>query len=175
MKRLPAAIAAAILFVNAATAQLNESDTSLFQLRANINDNYQKGNVEVLSIRSKPEFSTGSVKQFVFKSQNSSLYQSYYSKEADNDIFSRNFLYYQPFKKVYPFAIGYVSTNYRRKIDVRYFFGGGVTLQVVNSYKNVMKLSANTVYEKTKLRLPPLMKLNTMEAILLNCGGLPQG
>ena len=131
-------------------AQLNESDTTKFQLRASITGNYQQGNVEVLNIKSKLDFTFSPHKNWVIKSQNSSLYQAFYSVEADNDIFSRNYLYYNPQHKVYPFAIAYISTNYRRKIDKRYFAGAGVTYQVINTKKNVLKLSASAVYEATK-------------------------
>lgn len=131
-------------------AQLNESDTVKFQLRASLTGNYQKGNVEVLTLRSKIDFSYSPVEDFVFKSQNSSLYQAFYSKKADNDIFSRNYFYYQPQHKVYPFAIAYISANYRRKIDSRYFAGAGLTWQVLNKSLNTIKLSAGAVYEQTK-------------------------
>ncbi len=135
-------------------AQLNESDTVKFQLRLSLTGNYQQGNVEVLNIKSKIDFSFSPHRNWVFKSQNSSLYQAFYSKKADNDIFSRNYLYYKPQHKVYPFAITYISTNFRRKIYSRYFAGAGVTWQVVNNNKNVLKLSAITVYERTDFKAP---------------------
>jgi hypothetical protein len=78
------------------------------------------------------------------------LYQAFYSKKADNDIFSRNYLYFSPHRKVYPFAIAYVSTNFRRKIDLRYFAGAGATVQLVNSASVVLKCSASAVYESTR-------------------------
>lgn len=133
-------------------AQLNESDTTKFQLRASVTGNYQQGNVEVLNIKSKLDFTYSPYKNWVLKSQNSSLYQAFYSVEADNDIFSRNYIYYQPQHKVYPFAIAYISTNYRRKIDNRYFAGAGITYQLINKKKNVLKLSASTVYETTNFK-----------------------
>jgi hypothetical protein len=138
-----------LLSLGKTLAQLNESDTTRFQLRAALTGNYQQGNVEVLNIKSKLECSFSPHKNWVIKSQNSSLYQAFYSVEADNDIFSRNYLYYNPQQKVYPFAIGYISTNYRRKIGNRYFAGAGVSYQVIATNKNVLKLSASTVYETT--------------------------
>jgi Protein of unknown function, DUF481 len=131
-------------------AQLNESDTAKFQLRVSLTGNYQQGNVEVLNVKSKLECSYSPIKNWVIKSQNSSLYQAFYSVKADNDIFSRNYIYYEPQHKIYPFGIAYVSTNYRRKIDNRYFAGAGVTYQVINTQNNVLKLSASAVYEATK-------------------------
>ena len=131
-------------------AQLNESDTIKFQLRAGVSGNYQQGNVEVLNIRSKIDFSFSPVKNWVIKSQNSSLYQAFYSTEADNDIFSRNYIYFKPQSKVYPFVIAYISTNYRRKINTRYFAGAGITWQAINTGKHVVKFSLSSVYEATR-------------------------
>jgi len=131
-------------------AQLNESDTVEFQLRGSVTGNYQQGNVEVLNIKSKLDFTFSPQKNWVIKSQNSSLYQAFYSTEADNDIFSRNYIYYKPQNKVYPFAIAYISTNYRRKINFRYFAGAGTTYQLINTKNIVLKLSASAVYEATK-------------------------
>lgn len=133
-------------------AQLNESDTVKFQLRTSLTGNYQQGNVNILTIRSKVDFAYSPVKDFVFKSQNSSLYQEFSSKKADNDIFSRNFIYYKPQKRIYPFGIAYISTNYRRKIDTRLFAGAGITYQLLNKTYHVIKLSANAVYETNTLK-----------------------
>jgi hypothetical protein len=131
-------------------AQVNESDTSKFQLRASLTGNYQSGNVEVLNIKGKIDFSFSLAKNWVFKSQNSSLYQVYKSVAADKDISSRNYLHYKPNNKIYPFAIAYISTNYRRKIDTRYFVGSGATWQAINGINAVLKMSVSVVYESTK-------------------------
>lgn len=133
-----------------ALAQLNESDTARLQVRASLMGNVQQGNVEVTTVRSKLDVVASPGQSWVFKSQNSSLYQSFYSVKADNDLFSRNYLYYHPERRVYPFAIAYISTNYRRKIDLRYFAGAGATLQLINTPRHVLKLSAGAVYENTR-------------------------
>lgn len=132
-----------------AYGQLNETDTAKFQLRASITGNYQKGNVEVFSLRSKLDITYTPVKNFVLKSQNNSLYQAFYDTKADNDIFSRNYIYYKPQHRLYPFAIGYISANYRRKIDLRYFAGAGATVQLIRRPKHIIKISASAVYEQT--------------------------
>ncbi len=133
-------------------AQLNESDTVKFQLRASVSGNYQQGNVALLAIRSKLDFTFSPIKQFVFKSQNSSLYQEFGNRKADNDLFSRNYLYWQPQHKVYPFGITYVSSNFRRKIETRFFAGAGITFQLVQTQFHVLKLSASTVYETNSFK-----------------------
>ena len=130
-------------------AQLNESDTAKFQLRTTLTGNYQQGNVDVLTIRGKLEFIFSPAKRWAFKSQNSSLYQAFYNKKADNDLFSRNYFYYRPEQKVYPFAMAYISANYRRKIDSRYFAGAGITWQLISHNNMLMKLSLSSVYENS--------------------------
>lgn len=141
-----------IFFINAlgSKAQLNESDTLKFQLRASLTGNYQKGNIEVLTIKSKIDFTYSPIKDIVFKSQNSSLYQQFYKVKADNDIFSRNYFYYKPQRRIYPFAIAYISSNFRRKIGIRYFAGAGLTWQFINSKKIVLKFSVSSVYESSR-------------------------
>jgi Protein of unknown function, DUF481 len=133
-------------------AQLNESDTVKFQLRTGVSGNWQQGNVNLLAIRSRLEFSFSPAKKWVVKSQNSSLYQEFSSKKADNDIFSRNYLYYQPQKKIYPFAIAYISSNFRRKIATRFFTGAGITYQLLNKPNQVIKFSATAVYETNSFK-----------------------
>lgn len=136
----------------AVNAQLNESDTVKFQLRTSLTGNYQQGNVNVLSVRGKLDFSVASSGQWVIKSQNSSLYQEFGKIKADNDVFSRNWIYYQPQNKFYPYVVSYISSNYRRKIDTRYFAGAGITWQMISSVHHVIKLSVNTLYEMTRFK-----------------------
>ncbi len=132
-----------------AMAQINESDTVKFQLRAAFTGNYQQGNLEVLNLRGRLDFLVAPNKNWVFKSQNSSLYQAFYSQKADNDIFSRNYLYFRPQQRVYPFAIGYISSNFRRKIKSRYFVGAGASWQAIKTKAVVIKFSASAVQEST--------------------------
>lgn len=129
-------------------AQINESDTARVQLRSSITGNYQHGNVQLFALRGRIELSAAG-KNFVFKTQNNGLYQSFFKTKADADLFSRNFLYYRPQQRVYPFVMGFVASNYRLKIDTRVFVGGGATWQMIKSSKSNLKLSASMVYEQT--------------------------
>jgi hypothetical protein len=142
------------LYTSRATvyAQLNESDTMKFQLRVTVSGNYQQGNVALLALRNKLDFSWSPVKEFVFKSQNTSLYQEFSNRKADNDLFSRNYVYWKPQQKIYPFGIGYISSNFRRKIEIRLFAGAGVTYQFVQKQFHVLKFSASAVYETNRFK-----------------------
>jgi Protein of unknown function, DUF481 len=147
MKNLFFSVVFLLLVWAGLSAQINESDTVKLQVRASLTGNYQQGNVNVLGIRSKIDFIYSPVRDVVFKSQNSSLYQEFSSQKADNDLFSRNYFYYKPQNRIYPFGIAYISTNYRRKIDLRLFAGAGATFQLLNKKYHVIKLSASAVYE----------------------------
>jgi hypothetical protein len=140
---------ACLLLRGYAIAQINESDTAKYQIRASLTGNYQKGNVDLLVLRSRFDFLFSPNRNWVFKSQNNSLYQAFYDKKADNDVFSRNYLYFKPQNTFYPYIISFVSGNFRRKIDLRYFIGLGETWQVVNNKNHILKLSASAVYEGT--------------------------
>lgn len=133
-------------------AQLNESDTVRLRFRGSVTGNYQQGNVEVLTLRSRADLVFAPIKNIVFKTQNNSLYQSFYGVRADNDLFSRNYLYYKPGNTVYPFAIGYISANYRRKISSRVFAGAGVTGQLLRKQNRVIKIALSMVYEQSRFR-----------------------
>jgi hypothetical protein len=128
-------------------AQINESDTAKLQLRLAVNGNRQRGNVDLATWRAKLEFLGTLGERWVFKTQNNALYQAFFGNKADADIFSRNYLYFNPKRLIYPYAIGFVSTNFRRKIDIRYFVGLGLTWQVIRRQGNVVKLSTNIVHE----------------------------
>lgn len=150
MKKIIGLLLSAITSV--AFAQINESDTLRFQFRSSLTGLYQTGNVELLSMRSRLDLALHVSKAIVFKTQNNYGYQEFSGRKADEDIFSRNYLYYKPERTVYPYAIAYISTNLRRKLDLRYFAGAGITYQLYRSAHAVLKLSANMVYEESSFR-----------------------
>jgi hypothetical protein len=133
-------------------AQLNESDTLQKQIRASLTGNYQKGNVEIFTARTKLDVLQKFSKHFSFKSQNNSLYQSFFGTKADNDINSRNYFYYKANKRTYPYTIVYANTNFRRKINGRYFAGIGFTYQLLQHKNNIIKVSTNIIYETTNFK-----------------------
>ncbi len=139
-----------LILVQQLAAQINESDTVKFQQRLAVTGLYQTGNVELLTVRTKLDASFSPSKKWVIKTQNNSLYQAFGTVKADNDVYSRNYLYYQPTRKFYPFVIAYLSSNYRRKVDVRSFAGVGLTYQLKHRTNTLIKVSVNTVYESTK-------------------------
>lgn len=141
-----------LLCSSIAFSQLNESDTTRFQFRAGSSGTWQKGNVELLVIRSRLELVSNGKKDLVFKSQTNNLYQEFGNKKADNDLFSRNFIYFKPQTTYYPFVMTFIQSNFRRNIDYRWFAGAGGTFQVFRKTHSNLKISASLVREDTRFR-----------------------
>jgi hypothetical protein len=139
-----------LVFFQMLRAQINESDTMKVQIRTSITGTYQRGNVDMFAVKGRGEASFRIKKAWVIKTQNNILYQEFFKHKADNDIFSRNYIYYKPENWFYPYAIGYISSNFRRKIDYRYFAGLGGTYQALRKENHVLKFAANVVYESTR-------------------------
>ena len=132
------------------SAQNNESDTLNVKASLSITGFYQGGNVETLIFRAKTDLSFKPWKNWVFKNQNSYVYQEFGKEKADEDILSLNFLYLNSERKIHPFVLGFVSTNFRREIDLRSLVGAGVTFQILNKEKDWLKLSFSSEYEQTR-------------------------
>ena len=131
------------------SAQINESDTLSIKASLSLTGFYQSGNVETVIFRAKSDLSFKPWKKWVFKNQNSYVYQEFGKEKADEDILSLNFLYLNPDRKIYPFVLGFISTNYRREIGLRYLFGAGVTFQILEKENDWLKLSLSSEYEHT--------------------------
>lgn len=131
------------------SAQINESDTLDFRADLSLTGFYQGGNVETLIFRAKAGITFKPWKNWVFKNQNSYVYQAFGQVKADEDILSLNFLYINPEKTVYPLFLGFASTNFRRAIDLRYLLGAGVTYQVLKEKDSWLKFSVSGEFEQT--------------------------
>lgn len=133
-------------------SQINESDTLNLKANLSLTGFYQDGNVQTFIFRAKSDISFKPFKNWVFKTQNSYVYQEFGKQKADEDILSLNFLYLNPDRKVYPLILGFVSTNFRREIDVRSLLGAGVTYQMINKKNNWLKFSFSSEYEQTNFK-----------------------
>lgn len=132
-------------------AQNNESNMDSLKVKANLalTGIWQSGNVETLIFRAKSDVNIVPWKNWVFKTKNSYVYQAFDKDKADEDILSLNFLYINPDRKIYPLFLGFVSTNFRREIDLRYLYGAGVTFEILKKDKNWLKFSITSEYERT--------------------------
>ncbi|MCR9100725.1 MAG: DUF481 domain-containing protein [bacterium] len=131
-------------------AQTDESDTLKLQARLSLSGIFQGGNVQTVIFRANSDLSYKLWEKWVFKTQNSFVYQEFGKQKADEDILSLNFLYFNPRKKVYPLLLGFVSTNFRRQIDVRTLLGGGVTFQLLKKDGNWLKVALSSEFEQTE-------------------------
>ena len=122
------------------SAQINESDTLRFKADLSVTGFWQGGNVETWIFRAQSGISFKPWTKGVFKTQNSYVYQAFGRDKADEDFLSLNFLYFNPERKIYPLLLSFVSTNFRREIDLRYLLGAGVTFQILNKKKNWLKM-----------------------------------
>ncbi len=134
------------------SAQINESDSLNFKANLSLTGFWQGGNVETLIFRAKSEISVKPWKKWVFKTRNSYVFQEFGKEKADEDFLSLNFLYINPERKFYPLFLGFVSTNFRREIEIRSLFGAGVTYQILNKKKNWLKMSLTSEYEQTHFK-----------------------
>ncbi|MBX2845700.1 MAG: DUF481 domain-containing protein, partial [Saprospiraceae bacterium] len=131
-------------------AQINESDTLKFKANLALTGVYQSGNVETLIYRAKSDLSIRPWEKWVYKTQNSYVYQEFGKEKADEDILSLNFVYFDPDQRIYPLVLSFISTNFRREIDLRYLLGAGATFKVVDADKDWLKVSLTSEYEQTE-------------------------
>lgn len=131
------------------SAQINESDTLDIQASLSMSGFWQGGNVQTLIYRANSDLSIKPGTSWVFKSKNSYVYQEFGKVKADEDILSLNFLYYNPHKRIHPFVLGFVSTNFRRAIGIRSLFGVGGTVKVLTNKRNWLVFSVSGEYEQT--------------------------
>ena len=132
------------------SAQINESDTLKVKANLSLTGFWQGGNVETLIFRAKSDLSLKLHEKWVFKTKNSYVYQEFGKDKADEDILSLNFLYFNPDRKIYPLVLGFISTNFRREIELRSLVGAGVTYQILNHKEHWLKFSISSEYEQTK-------------------------
>ena len=130
------------------SAQINESDTLKVKASLSLTGFWQEGNVQTLIFRGRTDLSVRPWKKWVYKTTNSYVYQAFGGDKADEDILSLNFLYFNPERKVYPLVLGFLSTNFRREIDVRYLVGAGATYQALRKEDQWLKLSLTCEYEE---------------------------
>lgn len=131
------------------SAQLNESDTLTLKASLAVTGFWQGGNVQTFIFRARSDVSYKPWKQWVAKTQNSYVYQAFGGEKADEDILSLNFLYFNPQQRIYPQLLGFVSTNFRREINLRSLFGVGFTYQILKKEDHWLKVSLSSEYEQT--------------------------
>ncbi len=83
-----------LLFPIFLSAQINQSDTLNLNASLSLTGFWQEGNVETKILRAKSDLSFKPWEKWVFKTQNSYVYQEFGKQKADEDILSLNLLYF---------------------------------------------------------------------------------
>jgi hypothetical protein len=138
-----------LLFPVLLSAQTKEKDSLKLRADLSLTGFWQSGNVDTWIFRAKSEVSFRTWGNTVFKTKNSYVYQAFGKEKADEDILSLNFLELNPSRKIYPFVLGFFSTNFRREINYRYLLGAGATFKILNKKNYELKTSTSLEYENT--------------------------
>lgn len=138
-------------FVSWATsvAQLTESDTLRFGYKANVNGSWITGNVERLLINNNLDISHAG-KRIGLKTSNTYTYGTIFKRETENDFFSRNFIYLNPRRNLYPYLMVWLQNSRRQQIEFRSQVGLGVTYTIIHSPLQLLKLSGTLSTEVTR-------------------------
>lgn len=131
------------------SAQTKENDSLKLRADLSLTGFWQSGNVDTWIFRAKSEVSFRTWGNTAFKTKNSYVYQAFDKEKADEDILSLNFLEFNPRRKIYPFVLGFFSTNFRREIEYRYLLGAGATFKILNKKNYELKASTSLEYENT--------------------------
>lgn len=134
------------------SAQTEVKDSVKVKADLSLTGFWQGGNVETLIFRANSNVSFKPWDSWVFKTQNSYVFQKFGGDKADEDILSLNFLYINPEKRFHPIILGFFSTNFRREIEYRYLLGGGFSYRVLKTNKSELKMSLTTEYENTDFK-----------------------
>lgn len=162
------------LFPVALTAQTESLDSTKLKTSLSVSGFLQGGNVETTILRINSDVIYKPWKKWIFNTRNSYIYQKFGQVKADEDFLSLNFIYFNPDKKIYPLILGFVSTNFRRRIDLRYLVGGGITFRLLDKKRSKLKISISSEFEKTtfnqtnfnKDRYDNNSSINTLRATL---------
>ena len=136
-------------FTTLLSAQNKQKDSLKLKADLALTGFWQTGNVETIIFRAKSKVSFKPSNRLFYQTINSYVYQEFGKVKADEDILSLNFLYLNKDKILHPFVLGFISTNFRRAIDLRYLVGAGVTYQIVKKDKDWLKFSLSSEYEQT--------------------------
>ena len=130
-------------------AQLTESDTLRFGFKASVNGSWITGNVERLLINNNLDISHVG-KRIGLKTSNTYTYGTIFKRETENDFFSRNFVYLNPSKKIYPYLMVWLQNSKRQQIEFRSQVGLGFTYSLLHTPQQLLKISGTISREETR-------------------------
>ena len=130
-------------------AQLSETDTTAWQYLISASGSITRGNAERVLLLNKAEIKH--VQQpWGFITSNTYRYGTLSRVKREDDIGTKNYLYWHPHHRLYPYGLLWVESNLRQKLGVRWMLGGGVTKVAVQQPDLLIKLTAGFVWEKNR-------------------------
>jgi hypothetical protein len=130
-------------------AQLNRGDTLDWQIKFTVNGSLLAGNVSRFILMNKLELAFAQP-LWGMSSRNEYQFGTAARRKTENDFISYNFLYLYPLRKVYPYMMALVETNYRKRIRFRYQLGPGVSYSLLAEKNSLVRLSMTGTYEHTR-------------------------
>jgi len=132
-------------------AQLTEADTANFAFQAGSTGYFSSGNVERLLLRNNLSVAVlDNKKGFGLKSSNTYVYGTFGNFKTEDDLFSRNFLYFKPKARVYPYLMYFFGQDFRHRIWQRHQAGVGGSLRLLQTKDNQLKFSLTVSREFTQ-------------------------
>lgn len=142
------AVTMGLFTISSASAQLNTIDSTRVLVKLAAAGSLLEGNVNRLLLINRLDVNYANP-QWGFSNRTDYQYGSRNHALSENDVVTWNFLYYQPDKKLYPFLMTILETNYRRRISFRYQAGPGLTYAVIKRTSSLLKASLSLTYENT--------------------------
>lgn len=131
-----------------AAGQLTETATLPFGYRVTVNGTWLSGNVDRFLVAGGAELAWVG-EQWAFRSSNTYQYGTSGAFTTENDLFLKQFLYWQPRSRVYPYLMVWTESNRRRDYRLRYQLGPGISWGVLSKELHQLKLSATLTLEQT--------------------------
>lgn len=148
-------------------AQLLKQDTARWSYTIASTFSFSKGNVDRLLFRSLAQVKHIHPK-WGFASNNRHIYGTFGTVQTENDLISRNFIYLFPKRKIYPYVMTWLESNYRRQLNFRYQVGPGVTFSVLQLEKHLLKLSVTGTYERSEYRVATFTELGNTGSVFVS-------
>ena len=148
-KKILTAMCLLYLLCLQANSQLNNNDTLNWQIKLSASGSLLDGNVSRFLLVNRLEVAYAQP-SWGMSTRNDYQYGTTRHIKTENDFVSYNFLYATPLKKLYPYVMGLVETNFRRKIRFRYQIGPGVSYNLSAKGNNLIRVAVNSTYEHTR-------------------------
>jgi hypothetical protein len=147
--------------------QLTETDSTKFNTLLSVNGNSAFGNVERILIFTTAEAIVSSEnRKWVCKTQNNYRYGTVKSNRTENDFVLVDYIYHQPFKKVYPFVMASYENSLIKRIRHRIGGGLGMTVVPIKNETSLLKFSVTAFFDRTIYDTKPIEGAQTSSRVI---------